>query len=320
MRESKERPQEESKISLSDEKEDEDWLLQQYLARLGYKGAEIKPILESKPSFKLMSELQYRHGKYIPFENLDQHVHPAGDQCKIIDRVWGLTGTDGHDRIKSPGKIIRKYLKGRGGFCYEINTTMHWLLTKIGFDARLSSSRVYRRGGKFGPVTHICNLVTLGDTIWLVDPGFGWLLVPVPLNGEVVYDSTGDQLKIVKCNIGSGFDLALLRNRTIPATDSFSGDKITDQGFTCQHAFRPSDDLSYGNNEFCNGLTDVLTSKDSPFVRCRICSRLTDKGRVTFVKNRIQWTEGHVIVRKDLRSEEEVRAALLEYFGVRLGV
>merc|ERR550534_3435154 len=98
------------------------------------------------------------------------------------------------------------------------------------------------------------------------------LLVPVPLNGDVVSDTTGDQHKISKCSHGSGFDLALWRNRKIAASDCFTGERIKDTGFTCQHTFRPADDLSYGNKKFCVGLTNVLTHTQSPFVKGRVCS------------------------------------------------
>lgn len=312
-----EKSQEESKNLNSDNKEDDEWLLQQYLCRLNYSKAEIEAVLLSKPSYELMSELQYRHGKHIPWENLDQHVHPAGNTAARVEKVWGLTETDGHERIKNPKAIIRKFLTGRGGFCYEVNTAMHWLLSKLGFHARLCVSKVFS-DGKLGPPSHCCNMVTIDDAIWLVDPGFGQLLVPVPLNGDIVYDSTGDPLKIQKCNHGSGYDLALYRKRTIAAADCFTGDKLTDKGYTCLHAFRPNDNLSYGNKEFCKGLTLVLTSKHSPFVKGRICSKLTEKGRVTFLKNRIQWTVRQEIVRKNFNDEDEARAALFKHFGIRL--
>jgi len=310
----------EFKNTRSDKKEDDDdeWLLQQYLSRLNYSKAEIRAVLSSKPSFKLMSELLSRHGKHIPFENLDQHVHPAGDKCARVDKVWGLTETDGHERIKNPKAIIRKFLRGRGGFCFELNTTMHWLLATLGFHVRLSLSKVFKNGG-LAPASHCVNLVTIDDAIWLVDPGFAWLLVPVPLSGDIVYDSTGDPLRLQKCDHGSGYDLALYRKLTIAASNIFTGDKLENEGYTCQYAFRPNDDLSYGNKEFCVGLTEVLTSNQSPFVKGRICSKLTEKGRVTFVKNRVQWTVGQEIVKRNFRNEDEARAALLEYFGIRLG-
>jgi len=305
-------------------------LLNQYLTRLNFKDEEIEAVLSSQPSFELMTDLLARHGKYIPFENLDQHEHPAGVSCSRVNQVWGLNDTDGHDRIKNPEHIIRKYINGgRGGFCFELNSSMHWLLTKLRFNPRLCLSRVCKPNGVYSTVgSHCCNLVTFGDEVWLVDAGFGWNLVPVPLNGKIVKESTGDLMKVLKCELGNGYDFALWRKHLIAGSDTFSGDTLhpasdtrsNEEGFICQFAFRSGDNLSYGNEEFCKGITHVLRDDISPFRRGRICSKLTDKGRITFAKQRIQWTEGKHIIRKEFLSEDEVRAALLKYFGLRLGV
>src|SRR5690348_5106627 len=112
-----------------------------YLERIGYRGS-------TRPSANLLRKLHRRHLLSIPFENLDIHI-----QRPII---------------LSEAAFYNKIIKHRrGGFCYELNGSFAALLTKLGFNVSMLSSRVERKGGSFGPdFDHMTLLVQL-EHQWL---------------------------------------------------------------------------------------------------------------------------------------------------------
>ena len=91
----------------------------QYLQRLQVKKTE-------NPSYSFLSKLQEQHLLTIPFENLDVH-----QENKIVldeDRIYE--------------KIV---ICGRGGFCYELNGLLCWLLRSLGFSSHKKSSVLWQQ-------------------------------------------------------------------------------------------------------------------------------------------------------------------------------
>ena len=118
-----------------------------YLERIGYSGP-------TRPSLNVLRRLHRRHLLSVPFENLDIRLH----------RPIVLSEAAFYD------KIIKSH---RGGFCYELNGSFALLLKRLGFNVSMLSSRVERKGGRFGPdFDHMTLLVQLKEP-WLVDVGFG---------------------------------------------------------------------------------------------------------------------------------------------------
>ena len=103
----------------------------------------------------------------IPFENLTQHY--SGH--RVVD-------------VK-PLHIFRKVIDhpGWGGYCMEANSLLHHLLLSLGFDCYIAAGRVWTPAEKWTGWTHLVNLVTIGDTKYLCDSGFGTNepIVPIPL-------------------------------------------------------------------------------------------------------------------------------------------
>src|SRR5260370_5575639 len=117
-----------------------------YLERIGYRGPTL-------PSLNVLRKLHRRHLLSIPFENLDISLH----------RPIVLSEAAFYD------KIIKSH---RGGFCYELNGSFALLLKRLGFNVSMLSSRVERKGGRFGPdFAHMTLLVQLKDPS-LADAGF----------------------------------------------------------------------------------------------------------------------------------------------------
>jgi N-hydroxyarylamine O-acetyltransferase len=119
-----------------------------YLARIGLN----RP---PSPDEAGLAALLERHLMAAPFENLDI----------LAGRPLSLQPDDLFDKI---------VLRGRGGYCYELNTLFHRLLTRLGFRADIVAGRVFNpKRNRFGPpLDHMALIVHL-DGPHLVDVGFG---------------------------------------------------------------------------------------------------------------------------------------------------
>src|ERR1700752_350639 len=96
-----------------------------YLDRIGLS----RPITMTVEGLR---QLQYAHLMRVPFENLDIHL---GRPIRLdLASLWE--------------KIV---IRGRGGFCYELNGLFACLLTSLGFQVSLLSARAAHREGGFGP-------------------------------------------------------------------------------------------------------------------------------------------------------------------------
>ncbi len=130
--------------------------LNAYLRRIGFEGA-VEPTLDT------LNRLHRAHLERIAYENLDIH----------LGRTLSLDPAQIYDKI-----VVR----GRGGWCYEMNSLFAWALREIGYHVTLLASDVtdeFVGDGSGG--AHLILLVKL-DRDYLVDVGFGnGLREPIPL-------------------------------------------------------------------------------------------------------------------------------------------
>src|SRR3954447_9347452 len=88
-----------------------------YFNRVNYGGP-------AEPTFEVLQDLVTAHTRTIPFENLDP-----------------LMGVPVYDL--SPGSLTDKLVRRRrGGYCYEQNGLMGYVLAEIGFRVRRFAGRV----------------------------------------------------------------------------------------------------------------------------------------------------------------------------------
>jgi N-hydroxyarylamine O-acetyltransferase len=131
--------------------------LDAYLARIGYGG----PL---RPTADVLTELHLAHATHVPFENLDILL---GRPIRI-----------------DLGSIQAKLVAAkRGGYCFEQNTLLTAVLTRLGFRVTPLAARVRYTTDRVLPRTHMLLRVDLPDGPWLADVGFGkmGLLHPLPL-------------------------------------------------------------------------------------------------------------------------------------------
>jgi N-hydroxyarylamine O-acetyltransferase len=193
-------------------------------------------------------------------------------------------------------KIVKRR---RGGYCYELNGLFAALLRGLGFRVDLLSAGVASASGGFSPdFDHLGLLVQL-DQAWLADVGFGdSFLEPVPFNGpdDGVEDPAG---RFRVWREGAGFVLQSW------------GDGFWRPQF--HFALKPRD-----LDDFAERNRFQQTSPESHFTRGRVCSMPVDGGRVTLSGQRLIETREGEREERELLSDAEVDAVLLDRFGVLL--
>ena len=140
-----------------------------YFERIDYRGG-------ADPTLATLHDLVTAHTHTIPFENLDPLMG------RPIDDLSPEALTD---------KLVHRR---RGGYCYEQNGLMGYVLDELGFEVRRFAARVIwspapAPGAPVPAQTHTMLAVTLpGDgPPYLVDVGFGGQTPPSPIRME-----TGD--------------------------------------------------------------------------------------------------------------------------------
>jgi N-hydroxyarylamine O-acetyltransferase len=217
----------------------------------------------------------------VPFENLSIH----NKEKIVLSDEWLYN------------KIVERR---RGGFCYELNGLLCWLLRKIGFDVDMLSANVVNAQGEFGrDFDHMTLLVRL-DKRYLADVGFGSsFLEPMLLNSrEPQPQLDGSSYRIIKDG-----DALILQSQ------SDSGE------WNSQYRFALTPYIYKDYEEMC---VWQQTSPESHFVKNQICTLPTKEGRITLSGRRLIKTINKQKEEKNLESEEDVSNLLKEVFGVEL--
>ena len=157
--------------------------LEAYFARIGFEGA-------ARPTLDTLRELHLRHAEAIPFENLAAFL---GEPVRL-----------------DPASLHEKLVaRGRGGWCFEQNLYLSYVLEAIGFDVRRLAARV-RWNVAPGVVTarsHMLLEVDLRGEPWIADVGFGGqsLTAPLRLAPHVEQETPHETFRLVPQ--GEGFVL-----------------------------------------------------------------------------------------------------------------
>jgi N-hydroxyarylamine O-acetyltransferase len=216
----------------------------------------------------------------VPFENLDI---PLGRRITL-----------------APGALWAKVIVNRrGGFCYELNTLFGWLLQSLGYRVDFLSARVWT-GSRWGPdKDHMALLVHLNSDAWLADVGFGdSFLVPLRLAADIVQDA--------------GFtSFRLLNDDNAWIMQARRADGQWEHGYR----FMLESHAPESFQEMCDF---QQTSPDSNFTRRVVCSRATDRGRVTVTHDRLIVTADGVREETGLPDAAAFRAALATHLGISL--
>lgn len=260
--------------------------------------------LSAEDTLKYLKLLIVQHQAHIPFENLTLHysahhsinVHPQALFTKII-------GDN----------------NGRGGYCMENNALLGTLLFSLGFNLYSAGGRV-NNGGVFTGWSHMINLVTIGETKYHVDVGFGanGPIVPMPL------DHSGVDREHIKPAASR------LQYRNIPGNTDPSQrlwvyehrqDKESD--WTMMYCFT---ELEFIPSDYALMNYYTSTSKHTFFTRTIVVEKkiLDDAGELAgqmiMSDKDLKWRlHGRKEKQIDFESEADRLGALEEHFGIRFG-
>lgn len=192
-------------------------------------------------SLDSLRQLHRAHLLAVPFENLSIH---SGETIQL-DEAWLYE------------KIVTRR---RGGFCYELNGLFAALLRELGFDVARLAARVYGADGTEGIEFDHMALRIRFERDWLADVGFGDCFIePLPL-------AAGEWRDVRRSY------------RLRSAGADYAVDEHRDDAWKPQYILSTR---AYELSDFEPGCRHHQTSAESPFTRRRICSRLTETGRVT---------------------------------------
>ena len=119
---------------------------------------------ETSPTLDVLYNLHRLHARTIPFENLSS-----------------FTGAEVRIDIAS---ILEKFtVQKRGGYCFEHNTLLQYVLEKIGFKTTGLAARVRLNVADdvVTPRSHMFLLVEADGEQWIADAGFGGMSLTVPI-------------------------------------------------------------------------------------------------------------------------------------------
>lgn len=225
-----------------------------------------------------LRDLHLRHLRTVPFENLSIHL--------------------GEDIVLEEKALLDKVIGAhRGGFCYEVNTAFAVLLRGLGYRVSLLQARVFGPEEKPGiPYDHMALLVeTVDGERWLADVGFG-----DHSHFPLRYEDRGDQV-----DPGGVFRLV----------DTAEGDVDVLRDGKPQYRMELRPRLLA---DFTAGAWYHQTSPDSHFPRGLVCSLLTEEGRITLSDRKLITRAKGERDERILESEDEVRGAYRELFGIEL--
>ena len=226
--------------------------LEKYIARINYTG-------KLSTNYTCLRDLHRCHVMSVPFENLDVQFH----------RKIKLDLTNLYDKV---------VLNSRGGFCYELNYLFYSLLSEIGFDATMISSRIFNEGS-YGPAFDHMSIVVKLDEYWLVDVGYGDLFIePLKLYATNVQEDYFKKYRLEPLNDREFLLLESLKNR---------------QDFTKRYIL----DLEPRTiDAFFDQCEYKQSSPDSYFVKNTVCTMPTKYGRKTILNDTFK-----------IRNKDEVR-------------
>ena len=248
-----------------------------FLSRIG------QPLdTDTAPSVELLEKIHYGCVVSIPYENMD-----------IINGVPLPTEKDGlFDKI-----VTRK----RGGYCFELNAFLEFMLSEFGFCARSCLAR-FLRGEKEVPLRrHRIVIVSLSDKRYFCDIGIGQIAprFPLLLEENTIQEQCGEVYKFVR-NSELGWVLWELHDGKWRKFISFTEEKQYEVDFI-------------PHNFYCE------KHPDSPFHKAPIIAIKTHDGRKTINNRDFKIFSGEelIYIETDI-SDSRFFEILSKEFGINL--
>lgn len=244
-----------------------------YLERIGITG-------ELKPDLATLNRLILAQLHNVPFENLD--VYDAGTDILLdIEHLYN--------------KIV---VRGRGGYCFELNALFMSLLQDIGFECFPIMVRVVWMSTSYEPISHRAGIVTIDGTRYFCDVGFGG---PAPCSALKLDDSGEQQSGLNRFVFDKAPDGDFIINR------------IVDDG---KEQLLKFDDRPCENVDFLAPNEYLSQNKQSGFKLMRMINISREGGSASINNNILRIHTDGLVEETVLDTEDKIREALLNHFGI----
>jgi len=247
-----------------------------YFARLGYDGP-------AEPRLRTLERVHALHAEKIPFENLSPFL---GEPVRL-------------DIESLQDKLLRR---GRGGWCFEQNLLLSYMLEAIGFEVTRLAARVRMNVApeRMTPRSHMLLRVRLPEGDYIADVGFGGLTLisPLKLVAGIEQATLLEPNRLVE--VDGGYRLEALIGDEWRALYVFD--------LTRQHVA----DYEVSNWYLCNH-PESMFLKMAVAARCEPSRRLTLRG----VRYSEHYPDGR-IERGEIRSVAQWREVVEGAFGIRV--
>ncbi len=245
-----------------------------YFERIGYSGPRT-------PDPVTLAGIMHAHARAIPFENLDVLL--------------------GRPIRTEPASLLQKLVHARrGGYCFEQNHLLLYVLRALGFAADPMIARVRWQvpADVATPLTHMLVRVSLDHQPWLADVGMGSLSLTAPLlmADGLEQDTPHDRRRLVRQ--GAHFAHQVL----------FDGAWQDVSHFLPEIAAAP--DLELGN-------WYSHTHPQAHFRNNLMVARATDGGRLTLYNREFTRRDrSGGTMKRELATPDDLHAVLAEEFGL----
>ena len=246
-----------------------------YLHRIGYQG-------DTAPTAQTLSALQFAHLCAVPYENLD-----------ILAGIpLSLSQEDLYDKI-----VVR----GRGGYCFELNELFGWLLRELGYEVVDYFARFLWQEPSIPKRRHHVLSVTppVSTERWLCDVGVGANSPNYPLRIEYgTEQKQGEARYRLDLDAFLGWMVKTYRQDAWKPLFSFTEEPqlpidFVTTSFYCEYA------------------------KDSPFNKAAMVAIRTLTGRYTLDGSTFKHFDGESVTCWEAENEEDRRNTLRRLFGIR---
>ncbi|XP_075796104.1 arylamine N-acetyltransferase, pineal gland isozyme NAT-10-like isoform X2 [Pelodiscus sinensis] len=273
--------------------------IEEYLARIGYKGSHEKHELET------LTAIFQHHIRAIPFENLSIH---CGETITLdLDQVYN--------------KIVSKK---RGGWCMEQNQLLCWVLKTLGYDTTILGAHIYnpQQNTYASHMTHLLLKVDIDNKAYILDGGFGvsyQMWQPMELISGKHQPQTPGIFRFTEDN-GTWYFEKIRRKQYIPNQSYANSDLLERSEYRKIYLFslepRTIEDFQFQ-------CTYLQTFPDSLFVKKSICSlQTTDGFRAligwTLIETTYNYKDNTDLIEFMTLKDEEVEKTLEDKFSITL--
>lgn len=240
----------------------------------------------------------------VPFENLTLHYSPYRQVSTHPKELFN--------------KVVRDN-NGRGGYCMENSTLFGTLLYSLNFNIYSAGARVFD-GGKWTGWSHMINFVTIGDTKYHVDVGYGaeGPIVPMPL------DRSGTVQTHIKPAV-SRLQWRNIQDNTDPNQRLWVYEYRRDDASDWETKYAYTE-LEFLPQDYAIMNYFTSTSHRTFFTRVALAEKkiLGDDGELVgnliMMGNSLKWRiHGEKTKAIEFASEAERLEALEKYFGIKFG-